>query len=96
MSAAAAPGAAARGLIVLVTAYRWLVAPLLGPACRFAPSCSEYALDALRAHGAARGAWLALRRVLRCHPWGGQGHDPVPPPAGGRRPAAAPRSSPSS
>lgn len=75
--------AAARALVVLVQAYRLLLSPVLGPACRFAPSCSEYAVDALRAHGALRGAWLAARRILRCHPWGGQGYDPVPP-AGGR------------
>jgi hypothetical protein len=75
---------AARGLVVLVTAYRWLVSPVLGPSCRYHPSCSEYAIEALRAHGAARGGWLALRRISRCHPWGGHGFDPVPPPAGGR------------
>jgi len=75
---------AARGLVVLVTAYRWLVSPVLGPNCRYHPSCSEYAIEALRAHGAARGGWLALRRISRCHPWGGHGFDPVPPPAGGR------------
>ncbi|MFO1073476.1 MAG: membrane protein insertion efficiency factor YidD [Geminicoccaceae bacterium] len=74
----------ARGLVALVTAYRLLLSPVLGPACRYAPSCSDYAIEALRAHGAARGALLALRRVLRCHPWGGHGYDPVPPPAGGR------------
>jgi uncharacterized protein len=56
------------------------LSPLLGPSCRFLPTCSEYALDALRAHGALRGTWLALRRFCRCHPWGGFGHDPVPPP----------------
>ena len=75
---------AARGLIGLVTAYRLLVSPVLGPACRFAPSCSAYAIEALRVHGALHGTLLALRRVLRCHPWGGHGYDPVPPPAGGR------------
>lgn len=74
----------ARGLVALVTAYRLLLSPVLGPACRYAPSCSDYAIEALRGHGAARGALLALRRVLRCHPWGGHGYDPVPPPAGGR------------
>ncbi|HET6468795.1 MAG TPA: membrane protein insertion efficiency factor YidD [Geminicoccaceae bacterium] len=60
--------------------YRWLVSPVLGPRCRFAPSCSEYALDALALHGAARGTALALGRFVRCHPWGGSGFDPVPPP----------------
>jgi putative membrane protein insertion efficiency factor len=71
-----------------IHAYRLLVSPVLGPSCRFAPSCSDYALEALATHGALMGSWLALRRFLRCHPWGGSGFDPVPaadqPPA--RRP----------
>lgn len=62
-----------------VHAYRLLVSPLLGPACRFAPSCSAYALEAIKVHGPFRGWLLALRRLLRCHPWGGSGYDPVPP-----------------
>lgn len=62
-----------------VHAYRLLVSPLLGPACRFAPSCSAYALEAIATHGPLRGWFLALRRLLRCHPWGGAGYDPVPP-----------------
>jgi putative membrane protein insertion efficiency factor len=70
-------------LVVLLTAYRWFVSPVLGSNCRYAPSCSEYAVEALRRHGAVRGTWIALRRVARCHPWGGHGHDPVPPVAGG-------------
>lgn len=64
----------------LVHAYRLVLSPLLGPSCRFQPTCSEYALDALSRHGAARGSWLTLRRMLRCHPWGGSGWDPVPEP----------------
>ncbi|MDF1586728.1 membrane protein insertion efficiency factor YidD [Rhodospirillales bacterium YIM 152171] len=52
---------------------------MIGPACRYVPSCSEYALEALAEHGALRGSWLALRRLARCHPWGGSGLDPVPP-----------------
>ena len=72
---------AQHGLIFLVHAYRWTVSPLLralfGAACRFEPSCSHYALDAVRAHGARRGGWLALRRLAHCHPWGGCGGDPV-------------------
>lgn len=63
--------------------YRYLLSPLLGPSCRFQPTCSAYALEALEKHGAVKGGWLALRRLLRCHPipWlgGGSGYDPVPP-----------------
>lgn len=65
-------------LILLVRVYRLLVSPLLPPACRFHPSCSEYAVGALERHGALRGSWLAARRVLRCHPWHPGGFDPVP------------------
>ncbi|MBB6252416.1 membrane protein insertion efficiency factor YidD [Nitrospirillum iridis] len=62
-----------------IHAYRLLLAPLLGPRCRFEPSCSAYALEALARHGGVKGGWLALRRIARCHPWGGGGLDPVPP-----------------
>jgi len=71
-------------LILLVRLYRWTLSPakifLFGPLsqCRFTPSCSEYALEAIKTHGSAPGAWLALKRICRCHPWGGCGHDPVP------------------
>lgn len=65
-------------LIALITAYRWLVSPLLGPNCRFHPSCSAYALEALKQHGALRGSWLAIKRIGRCHPWNPGGYDPVP------------------
>jgi putative membrane protein insertion efficiency factor len=68
--------------------YRWLLSPLLGPSCRYLPTCSDYALEALARHGVAIGAWLALRRILRCHPWGGLGYDPVPACQGDRVPAA--------
>lgn len=67
-----------RAAILLITAYRWLLSPLLPRACRFAPTCSEYARLALSSHGALRGAWLAARRVLRCHPWHPGGYDPPP------------------
>lgn len=72
---AALPGEAAVGLIHV---YRWLLAPWLGPACRYEPSCSRYAEQAIRRYGLLRGAWLGLRRLLRCHPLGGSGYDPVP------------------
>ena len=66
-------------LIAAIEAYRWVVSPFLGPRCRFAPSCSAYAVEALRVHGPVRGSWLAVRRVARCHPWHPGGIDPVPP-----------------
>ena len=62
-----------------VHAYRLLISPWLGPNCRFQPTCSAYALEALETHGALKGSWLALRRIVRCHPLGGSGYDPVPP-----------------
>ena len=70
---------AAAPLVFTVRLYQAALGPLLGGHCRFQPTCSEYAIEALRTHGAARGSWLALRRLLRCHPLGGAGHDPVPP-----------------
>lgn len=66
-------------LVALVRAYRRVISPLLGPRCRFAPTCSAYALEALTTHGARRGGWLAVRRIARCHPFNAGGHDPVPP-----------------
>ena len=75
----ARPGLFARALLLAVRAYRLLLSPLLPPSCRFEPSCSRYAEEALRVHGAARGTWLTLRRLLRCRPGGGSGYDPVPP-----------------
>jgi putative membrane protein insertion efficiency factor len=62
-----------------VRAYRLFLSPWFGMNCRFQPTCSAYALEALEKHGAIRGSWLALRRILRCHPGGGSGYDPVPP-----------------
>ncbi len=81
-SAAPRGGPAARALAVPIRLYQALRAGRPSP-CRFWPSCSTYALDALCEHGAARGGWMAVRRVVRCHPWGGHGVDPVPV-AGGR------------
>lgn len=71
------PGRLLYGLIRL---YQLVISPLLGPRCRHLPTCSEYALEALRLHGLLRGGWLAVKRVLQCHPWGTSGYDPVPPP----------------
>lgn len=81
-------------LIALLTGYRTVVSPLLGQRCRFYPSCSAYAMEAVQVHGAGRGSWLAIRRLSRCHPFHAGGMDPVPParsPHGGgmpERPAA--------
>ena len=72
-------GVPARLLMALVHVYRVTLSSLLGPSCRFEPSCSAYALMALDRHGALRGGWLSLRRVLRCHPFHPAGFDPVPP-----------------
>ncbi|HLU25777.1 MAG TPA: membrane protein insertion efficiency factor YidD [Longimicrobiales bacterium] len=63
---------------MLIKGYRVAVSPWLPPACRYTPSCSAYAEEAIRRYGAGRGSWLALRRLLRCHPFGGHGYDPVP------------------
>lgn len=67
-------------LTAALRGYQLLVSPLLPPACRFLPTCSEYAAEAIALHGAGRGVFLALRRLARCHPWGGSGYDPVPEP----------------
>ena len=66
--------------LLILIARGWQLGPsrVLPPSCRFQPSCSAYAITALRRYGALRGSWLAARRLARCHPWGGQGHDPVP------------------
>lgn len=65
-------------LIVLVKGYQAMVSPFLPSSCRHAPSCSEYAVEALSRHGAWRGSWLTIKRVSRCHPWHAGGYDPVP------------------
>jgi uncharacterized protein len=66
-------------LIGLLRAYRFLISPLYGQVCRYHPSCSAYALDAVNEYGSAKGSWLAVRRLARCHPWAAGGYDPVPP-----------------
>lgn len=73
------PGPVAWVLLALVKFYRAWISPVLPPSCRFEPSCSAYALEALTVHGALRGSWLSLRRLLRCGPWHPGGYDPVPP-----------------
>ena len=66
-------------LLILIKLYQWCFSPFFGGQCRFYPSCSAYAAEAIDTHGALRGSWLAVRRLLRCHPWHEGGVDPVPP-----------------
>jgi len=65
-------------LIVPIKLYQILLSPLIGPSCRFTPTCSNYAIEAINKHGPFKGFWLAIRRISKCHPWGDSGHDPVP------------------
>ena len=65
-------------LLLPIYFYKGAISPLTPPSCRFTPSCSTYAIEAIRRHGPLRGLYLAIRRILRCHPWGGSGYDPVP------------------
>ena len=62
----------------LINAYRRFISPMFPPSCRYQPTCSEYTLTAIAHHGAIKGVWLGLKRIGRCHPWGGEGFDPVP------------------
>lgn len=71
-------GALAAVLILPIRFYQLCISPMLGASCRFTPTCSQYAVEALRKHGPLKGSWLAVRRICRCHPWGGSGYDPVP------------------
>jgi putative membrane protein insertion efficiency factor len=64
-------------ILQLLRAYKWAVSPMFPPACRFQPTCSEYAMEAIDRYGAVRGGWMAMGRLLRCHPFGGSGYDPV-------------------
>jgi putative membrane protein insertion efficiency factor len=65
-------------IILLIKIYQLVISPILPPSCRFIPTCSHYSLEALKKHGLLKGGWLSLKRILRCHPWGGSGYDPVP------------------
>jgi hypothetical protein len=71
---------AQRLLIALIRLYQLALSPFIGNQCRFTPTCSNYAKEAVEKHGALKGSWMALRRIGRCHPWHPGGHDPVPPP----------------
>ncbi len=64
--------------LLLIKLYQYLLSPLLGSSCRFTPTCSQYGIEAIQKHGPFKGAWLTLKRIGRCHPWGAHGHDPVP------------------
>ncbi len=66
-------------MIGLVRCYQRFLSPLLPNVCRYRPTCSEYFIEALQTHGVVKGSWLGIKRILRCHPWGGSGYDPVPP-----------------
>ncbi|MDB2463484.1 membrane protein insertion efficiency factor YidD [Flavobacteriaceae bacterium] len=68
----------AQPFILLIKFYQNFISPFTPSTCRFNPTCSHYSIEALKKHGALRGGWLALKRIARCHPWGGSGHDPVP------------------
>jgi len=64
--------------ILLIKFYQFVISPAIGPKCRYTPTCSHYALEAINKYGVLKGMWLAIKRIGRCHPWGGHGHDPVP------------------
>ena len=65
-------------LVSFVKFYQYCISPLTPASCRYSPTCSQYAVEALQKHGVLKGGWLTLKRILRCHPWGGHGYDPVP------------------
>ena len=65
-------------LVIPIKLYQILISPLIGPNCRFHPTCSQYSIEAINKHGPFKGTWLAIKRISSCHPWGGSGHDPVP------------------
>jgi putative membrane protein insertion efficiency factor len=66
-------------IVVLIKFYQLAISPWLGKNCRYDPTCSHYTLEALKVHGLVKGSWLAMKRIASCHPWGGEGYDPVPP-----------------
>jgi uncharacterized protein len=76
------PNLISRGIgkifIALIRFYQYAISPYLAPACRFTPTCSHYGVESVKKHGAFKGGWLTLKRIGRCHPWGGSGYDPVP------------------
>ena len=65
-------------LLILIRGYQLIISPLLGSNCRFMPTCSEYAMESLRSHGLIKGSYLTIKRIGKCHPWGGHGYDPIP------------------
>ena len=65
-------------LLILIRGYQLIISPLLGSNCRFIPTCSEYAMESLRSHGLIKGSYLTIKRIGKCHPWGGHGYDPIP------------------
>ena len=65
-------------LIIPIKLYQIIISPILGPNCRYHPTCSQYSIEAINKHGPFKGTWLAIKRISSCHPWGGSGHDPVP------------------
>lgn len=77
----------ALALRALITIYQYTFSAITGPHCRYHPTCSAYAKQAIETHGALRGTWMAVRRIGRCHPWGGCGHDPVPPASAAKEPS---------
>jgi uncharacterized protein len=64
--------------VVLIKLYQYLLSPIMGAQCRYTPTCSQYGIEAIKKHGSFKGGWLTLKRIARCNPWGGHGHDPVP------------------
>ncbi|MFZ9695243.1 MAG: membrane protein insertion efficiency factor YidD [Chitinophagaceae bacterium] len=64
--------------LLIIRFYQYVISPWIGPKCRYTPTCSHYAVEALQKHGPFKGLWLSLKRISRCHPWGGSGYDPVP------------------